>query len=70
MTFKDLKVSLELPQQQSMFFRRLHHKPFWIWNSKEYKLEDIRTDGDCCLNHIIGLPQKDGIDKPLKITSK
>jgi len=27
--------------------------------------EDIRTDGDCCFNHIIGLPQKNGDDKPL-----
>ncbi|MFL6331084.1 MAG: hypothetical protein ACJ705_08730, partial [Nitrososphaeraceae archaeon] len=23
------------------------------------------TNGACCFNHIIGLPQKDGIDKPL-----
>jgi hypothetical protein len=27
--------------------------------------EDIRTNGDCCFNHMIGLPQKDGNDKPL-----
>ena len=26
---------------------------------------DIRTNGVCCFNHIIGLPQKDGVDKPL-----
>jgi hypothetical protein len=43
----------------------LLNKPFWIWNIEEHKLEDIRTDGDCCFNHIIGLPQKDGDDKPL-----
>jgi hypothetical protein len=67
LTFKDLKkrVSLELPQQQSRFFERLQNKPFWIWNVEEHKREDIRTNGDCCFNHIIGLPQKDGIDKPL-----
>jgi hypothetical protein len=27
--------------------------------------EDIKTIGYCCFNHIIGLPVKDGIDKPL-----
>jgi primosomal protein N' len=31
----------------------------------EHKQEDIRTDGLCCFNHIIGLPTKDGSDKPL-----
>jgi hypothetical protein len=41
------------------------NKPFWIWNTEEHKQEDIKTKGDCCFNHIIDLPQKNGIDKPL-----
>ncbi|MFL6413761.1 MAG: hypothetical protein ACJ71K_21280, partial [Nitrososphaeraceae archaeon] len=67
MTFKDLKkkVSLEVTQQQSRLFERLQNKPFWIWNVDEHRQEDIRTNGDCCFNHIIGLPQKDGNDKAL-----
>jgi hypothetical protein len=36
-----------------------------VVNIEEHKREDIRTNGDCCFNHIIGLPQKDGIDKPM-----
>jgi hypothetical protein len=66
-TFKDLKkrVCIETAQQQSKLTQRLHDKPFWIWNIEEHKQEDIRTDGDCCFNHIIGLPQKDENDKPL-----
>ena len=66
MTFKDLKkkVTLETTSQHR-FFDRLYSKPFWIWNIEEHKQVDIRTDGDCCFNHIIGLPQKDGHDKPL-----
>jgi hypothetical protein len=66
-TFKDLKkrVSLEVAQQQSRLFERLQNKPFWIWNIEEHKQQDINTNGDCCFNHIIGLPQKDGNDKPL-----
>src|SRR5919206_5229625 len=67
MTFKDLKkrLALEIAQQQSRQFELLQNKPFWIWNIEDHKHEDIRTNGDCCFNHIIGLPQKDGNDKPL-----
>jgi hypothetical protein len=67
LTFKDLKkiVSLVTTQQQSRLFERLVNKPFWIWNIEEHKHEDVRTNGDCCFNHIIGLPQKDVVDKPL-----
>jgi hypothetical protein len=66
-TFKDLKkrVSLEVAQQQSDLFERLQNKPFWIWNIEEHKREDIKTNGACCFNHIIGLPHKDSVDKPL-----
>jgi hypothetical protein len=68
MTFKELRkrVSLEATyQQQPELFSRLQIKPFWIWNIQEHKREDVRTNGDCCFNHIIGLPQKDTVDKPL-----
>jgi hypothetical protein len=67
MTFKDLKkkVSLEIIQQQFKLLDVYKDKPFWIWNIEEHKQEDIKTNGDCCFNHIIGLPQKNGNDKPL-----
>jgi hypothetical protein len=67
LTFKDLKkrVTLKSAQEQCRLFDRLQNKPFWIWDTEEHKLEDIKTNGDCCFNHIIGLPQKDGVDKPL-----
>ena len=29
------------------------------------KQEDIIKKGNCCFNHIIGLPQKNGFDNPL-----
>jgi hypothetical protein len=45
--------------------QHLHNKPFWIWNVEDRKQEDVRTNGNCCFNHIVGLPQKDGVDKPL-----
>jgi hypothetical protein len=68
LTFKDLKkrVSLEATtDQQYRLTERLYNKSFWIWDVQEHKQEDVRTNGLCCFNHIIGLPQKDGTDKPL-----
>jgi hypothetical protein len=70
LTFKDLqkRVNLQastIQQQQYRLTDKLHNKPFWVWNIDEHKQEDVRTNGDCCFNHIIGLPQKDGVDKPL-----
>jgi hypothetical protein len=64
-TFKDLRKRVSLAPQQGILFERLQNKPFWIWGKQQHKQEDIRTDGDCCFNHIFGLPQKDGNDKPL-----
>jgi hypothetical protein len=66
-TFKDLKkrVTLQAAQQQSKLFEKLYDKPFWIWNIEEHKQEDVRTNGGYCFNHIIGLPSKDAVDKPL-----
>jgi hypothetical protein len=68
MTFKDLKKrisSSNQQQQQTQCFDKLQNKPFWIWNIEEHKLEDISTKGECCFNHIIGLPTKDGLEKPI-----
>jgi primosomal protein N' len=68
LAFKDLKkiISLKVAQQQhSKLSEILHNKSFWIWNIEEHKQEDINTKGQCCFNHIISLPQKDGVDKPL-----
>jgi hypothetical protein len=65
--FKDLQklVSHSQSQQQQQkensrkeLFESLQGKPFWIWNIDEHKQEDIRIKGDCCFNHIIGLPQR------------
>ena len=61
--FKDLQKLVSHSQQQeqqqrqqNILFERLRGKPFWIWDVEEHKQEDIKTNGDCCFNHIIGLP--------------
>ena len=67
MTFKDLQklVQSQSDAEQNELLQRLKDKPFWIWNQKQHKREDIKTRGKCCFNHVIGLPRKDGVEKPL-----
>jgi hypothetical protein len=69
MTFKDLRKRIsssnQQQQQQTHSFDKLQDKPFWIWNIEEHKQEDVRTKGDCCFNHIIGLPPKDGLENSI-----
>jgi hypothetical protein len=65
LTFKDLnkRIRLETASElKSRLFEACKGKPFWIWNIEEHKQEDIETNGDCCFNHIIGLPTKGRIE--------
>jgi hypothetical protein len=69
-TFKDLQkivgqqLDYDNPEIQKLL-ARLKDKPFWIWNEEEHKQADIENNGDCCFNHIIGLPTKEDIEKPM-----
>jgi hypothetical protein len=65
-TFKDLKkrISVETTGQYRLF-ERLRNRPFWIWDLEKHKQEDIRKIGECCFNHIIGLPTKERVDRPI-----
>ena len=67
MTFKELQkvVQSQNNPDQNQLLERVRDRQFWIWNNKQHKMEDIRTNGDCCFNHIIGLPRKDGIEKSI-----
>jgi hypothetical protein len=51
-------------QQTTLIANRILNKPFWVWDIGQHKAADILTNGDRCFNHIIGLPQKNGEDKP------
>jgi hypothetical protein len=66
-TFKDLQklIQSQSGPEQSPLLQKLKDKPFWIWDQRQHGQEDIKTKGDCCFNHIIGLPRKDGIEKPM-----
>jgi hypothetical protein len=66
--FKDLQKLVKQSQQEqtsSNELDRLRDKSFWIWNVEDHKQEDINTNGECCFNHIIGLPTKGGVQKRL-----
>jgi hypothetical protein len=39
--------------------------PFWLWDKEQHTAEYIRTSGQCCWNHIVGLPTKDHKEYPL-----
>ena len=75
MTFKDLqklittRLVAATAENQTNTTKSINDKlrglPFWIWDQSEHKTEDFRTSGKCCFNHVIGLPTKNGIDKPL-----
>jgi hypothetical protein len=68
LTFKDLQklIQTQSGPEQSQLLLGLRDRPFWIWDQNEHKREDIKTKGNCCFNHVIGLPRKDGkIEKPL-----
>jgi hypothetical protein len=40
-------------------------KPFWISDKQKHDLEFLITNGQCCFNHIIGLPVKNGKEYPI-----
>jgi len=44
---------------------QLLNKPFWIWNQEEHLALARETNGQCCFNHIVGLPIKDKIEHPI-----
>jgi hypothetical protein len=40
-------------------------KKFWVEDKQQHKQEFIRTNGQCCFNHCIGLPIKDKQRHPM-----
>jgi terminase large subunit-like protein len=43
----------------------LEDLPFWIWDQVKHRARYIETNGLCCFQHAIGLPEKDGRPMPL-----
>jgi hypothetical protein len=70
LTFKEIPKVIESQSDSSIgksnqILQCLKGKPFWYWkDSYIHKKNDIKYKGECCFNHQIGLPKKDGIEKP------
>ena len=63
-----LHQKLRQAQQQtrsSSSLSILKGKVFWHWDKERHTQEYIRTNGQCCFNHVVGLPQKDKKEYPL-----
>jgi hypothetical protein len=65
-TFKHLQKAIKSqPSLQQNELQKLRGKSFWYWDQTRHKERDRATKGECCMQHIIGLPKKDGVEKPL-----
>src|SRR5215213_2830133 len=47
-----------LSNKERLYLRVKKAKDFWIWDDKEHNAKLVATDGNCCFNHIVGLPEK------------
>lgn len=68
MTFKEIRTQLDKVQpslENYQVFEILQNKPFWIWNKDQHIQDDILTNGNCCFNHITGLPIKNRKEYPI-----
>ncbi|TVL95609.1 MAG: hypothetical protein CV087_24210 [Candidatus Brocadia sp. WS118] len=65
MTWKDLQKLIQSSSSLSTGLDRLQGLPFWIWSKEEHILKHSQNKGLCCWNHAIGLPTKNGKEKPL-----
>jgi hypothetical protein len=69
-TFKELQKFVDsesggTSESNQILLQKLRGKPFWEWGKKEHKRMDVAHNGNCCMQHIIGLPKKNGIELPL-----
>jgi hypothetical protein len=72
MAFKDVQRLLQsqpdyYSSQQSEMLDKLGGKSFYYWDHSKHNgaSKSKSRKNDCCFNHIIGLPTKDGSENPL-----
>jgi hypothetical protein len=59
----ELNSAAASPEMQQLL-QRVKDKPFWIFSKPHERKHDIHS-GNCCFNHIIGLPLRRGEPQPL-----
>ena len=63
-----LHQKLRAAQQQessSSSLSVLRGLPFWIWDKEEHRQQAAATNGNCCSQHVLGLPIKNGKEFPI-----
>ena len=65
--FRDLKkfVGEQRSNDTAAAFAAFKGLPFWIWSKEAHREAYYTTDGRCCMQHVLGLPQKNGVDMPM-----
>ena len=53
-----------ISSSSSSFDFKILQKSFWIWDKKEHLAAEL-SDGQCCWNHIVGLPVKGKKEYPI-----
>jgi hypothetical protein len=65
MTFKDLQKAIESqPSSDHNQMQKPRGKILWNWGLYDHRRKHAIYRGNCCFNHIIGPPKKDGVEKP------
>ena len=62
---KILSSSSEISSDYSHSLDIFKDKPFWIWDKQQHKQDFINKNGNCCFNHIVGLPVKNDKEYPI-----
>lgn len=57
---KKLSYSDSSPINQDLSLSIFRNKKFWVLDKQEHRQEFLSKNGNCCFNHIIGLPEKNG----------
>jgi hypothetical protein len=71
MTFKDLQRLVQSSEDSEALFlvppllSKLKDKPFWIWIRNNHKRMSMIHKDNCCFNHTISLPTKNGVQMPM-----
>src|SRR5262245_12658742 len=65
LTTQEYQLEKELPKEYSDKLKLFWGKPFWIEDPQQHEEEYDALEGQCCFNHIIGLPYKDFKPKPI-----
>lgn len=65
MSYLQKRLEQQNQTTQTQYFDRFKGKPFWLWDLERHQNEFSRTNGKCCFNHVVGLPQKNNQPRPL-----